>query len=58
MIQPGLLIIAIDYYVKIYQLFMKIENATLELGLAYVVGYYHVLNVQYPLPSKFVFAFF
>ena len=27
MIQPGLLIIGNDYYVKIDQLFMKIENA-------------------------------
>ncbi len=55
MIQPGLLIIGNEYYVKIDQLFMKIVNASLELGLAYVVGYYHVLNLQYPLPLKFVF---
>jgi hypothetical protein len=58
MIQPGLLIIGNDYNVKIDQLFMKIENASLELGLAYVVGYYHVLNLRYPLPLKFVFVFF
>ena len=58
MIQPGLLIIGNDYYVKIDQLFMKIENASLELWLAYVVAYYDVLNLRYPLPLKFVFVFF
>jgi hypothetical protein len=58
MIQPALiLIIGNDYYIKIDQLFIKIENASLELGLAYVVGYYHVLNLQYPVPLKFVFVF-
>ena len=57
MIQPGLLIIGNDYYVKKNQLFMNIENASLQLGLVYVVGYYHVLNLRYPLPLKFVFFF-
>jgi hypothetical protein len=58
MIQPGLLIIGTDYFIKVDQLFMKLENASLVLGLAYVFGFYHVLNIEYPLPLKFLFVFF
>lgn len=52
MIQPGLLIIGTDYFIKVDQWFMKLENASLVLGLPYVFGFYHVLNIEYSFFSR------
>ena len=57
MIQPGLLKIGSEFYVKVGDMNMKLENCNLQTGLAYVLAYYYILYIDYPLPLKLVFLF-
>lgn len=58
MIQPGILVIGkLDHFIKIEKLFMKIPKGNLVISLAYLVAYYYILEVEYPLPWKYVFVF-
>lgn len=56
MIQPGILLIGKEYFIKIENLHMKIDNCNLEKALAYLIAFYYVLCIEYPIPLKFVFV--
>lgn len=57
MIQPGLLLIGEDYYIKIAAMYMKIGQ-NLPEALAYLVAFFYILGIDYPLPLKFVYLYF
>ena len=59
MIQIGLLKIGNNFVVKIGKAYTKLaDGVDLQTGIAFVVAYYYILSVQYPLPLKNVFLFF
>ena len=58
MIQPGILHIGKEYFIKIEENFMHLPNRMLDLAILYVVGFYYCLGIVYPVPLKFVFLFF
>jgi len=36
---------------------MQLKNATLKIAFAYALSYYFILDVDYPVPLKFVMVF-
>lgn len=58
MIQPGILAVGNSFFIKIEKFHMQLENANLQTAFSYLLGYYHVLYINYPLPLKFVYVFF
>lgn len=57
MIQPGLLLIGEDYYIKIDAIYMKIGQ-NLPEALSFYVTFFYILGIDYPLPLKFVYLYF
>jgi hypothetical protein len=57
MIQPGMLLIGQEYFIKVNDLYMHLSNANFVSSLCYMMAYYFVLIIFYPLPLKFVFLY-
>ena len=58
MIQPGIIHIGKEYFIKIESKYMHIPSCNLDFALSNVIGFYYSLGIQYPAPLKFVFLFF
>ncbi len=57
MIQPGILLIGQEYLIKVNDLYMHLPNANFVSALCYMMAFYFVLDISYPLPLKFVFLY-
>jgi hypothetical protein len=58
MIQPGVIQIGGTFFIKIGKKHTQIENPNLKTAIAFLLGYYYVFQIEFPLPIKFVFVFF
>jgi hypothetical protein len=59
MIQPGILVIGRQIFIKIDQIPITFDQIqTLPSAIATVIAYCYILNVEYCEPLKFVYAFF
>lgn len=56
MIQPGLMLIGDIYFIKIGTCYMKIGKK-LPVALSYLVAFFYILAIDYPLPLKFVYLY-
>jgi hypothetical protein len=57
MIQPGILLIGQENFIKIEDLFTKLHNSNLVVSICFIISYSYILEVKYPLPLKYVFVF-
>ena len=60
MVLPGILKINEQYFIKVDEsaIHLPQEITLLEEAVAYLIIYYHVLNINFPETLKFVFLFF
>jgi hypothetical protein len=57
MIQPGIIIIGDNFFIKVEDQHMQLKNATLQIAFVYALSYYFILDVDYPVPLKFFMVF-
>jgi integral membrane sensor domain MASE1 len=57
MIQPGVIQIGNDFFIKIGKKHSQLENANLKSALSFLLAHSYILSIEYPLPIKFVFLF-
>lgn len=60
MVQPGLLKIGTQFYVKVDNIGILLPSTVINIeeAIGHLIAYIYVLNLKYPESLKFVFGFF